>query len=40
MDFLTNLELLSSTGLVGWLFEILGTAGNWADAAVDLIGLI
>lgn len=40
MEFLGNLETLSSTGIVGFLFSTLELAGDWAGAAADLIGLL
>ena len=39
-DFLANLVDLSSTGLVGTIFEILEPAGKWAESAVKLAGLL
>lgn len=40
MEFLNGLQVLSSTGLIDFIFETLGTAGDWAGAAADLIGLL
>lgn len=40
MEFLNGLQTLSSTGLIGFLFDTLETAGDWAGAASDLIGLL
>ncbi|MDR7330322.1 porin [Corynebacterium guangdongense] len=40
MEFLDNLQTLSSTGIIEWLFDNLEVAGDWADAAVDLAGLL
>lgn len=34
------LDILSSYGLLGYVFEFLGTAGTWADAVSKLIGLV
>ena len=39
-DFLTNVSVLSSTGLFGEIFTLLGTAGGWADNVAKLIGLL
>lgn len=40
-DFFGSWEGLSSEGsLVGSLVKLLGTAGDWAGAAADLIGLV
>lgn len=40
MEFLGTWNTLSSEGLVGALVELLGSAGEWAGAAADLIGLV
>lgn len=40
MDFVDNLVTLSSTGIVEFIFTTLESAGTWAGAAVDLIGLV
>lgn len=40
IDFLGNVSVLSTTGLVGSLFGLLGTAADWADNVVKLIGLL
>lgn len=40
MEFLDNLQALSSEGLIGFLFTTLEAAGDWAGAAADLIGLL
>lgn len=40
MEFLNGLEALSSEGIIGFAFDILGAAGDWAGAAVDMIGLL
>lgn len=37
--FLENVSTLSSTGLFGSIFGLLGQAGNWADAVAKLLGL-
>lgn len=39
-DFLGNVSVLSSTGLIGSIFTLLGTAGGWADNVAKLIGLL
>ena len=39
-DFFGSWSTLSSDGLFGSLIELLGTAGDWAGAASDLIGLV
>ena len=39
-NFLENLVNLSSTGLAESFFAIVSVAGDWADAAVDLAGLL
>lgn len=38
-NFLTEVSTLSSTGLFGEIFTLLGTAGTWADAVSKLLGL-
>lgn len=38
--FLTNVSNLSSDGLFGALFDVLGTAAGWADNVAKLIGLL
>ena len=40
IDFLGNVSVLSTTGLIGSLFGLLGTAGDWADNVAKLIGLL
>ena len=40
IDFLGNVSNLSSTGLIGSLFDVLGTAAGWADNVAKLIGLL
>ncbi len=39
LGFLSDLSTLSSTGLIGSIFDLLGTAANWADAASKILGL-
>ena len=39
-DFLGNVSVLSSTGLFGAIFGLLGTAAGWADNVAKLIGLL
>lgn len=39
-DFLTNVSVLSSTGLFGSIFDLLKTAGDWADNVAKLVGLL
>ncbi|EEW51117.1 hypothetical protein HMPREF0290_0311 [Corynebacterium efficiens YS-314] len=39
-DFLANVSNLSSTGLVGTVFGLLKTAGDWADNVAKLLGLL
>lgn len=39
-EFLTNLGTLSSTGLVGEIFNFLDASSDWAGAVADLIGLL
>lgn len=40
MEFFASWNTLSSEGIVGSLFGILETAGDWAGAAASLIGLV
>lgn len=40
IEFLGNVSELSSEGLIGSLFSLLGSAGNWADNVAKLIGLL
>ena len=40
IDFLGNVSVLSTPGLIGSLFGLLGTAGDWADNVAKLIGLL
>ncbi|ALP51103.1 PorA family porin [Corynebacterium glutamicum] len=39
-EFLTDLSVLSSTGLIGSAFSFLGDSADWAGAVADLIGLL
>ncbi|OKX84749.1 PorA family porin [Corynebacterium glutamicum] len=39
-EFLTNLGILSSNGLVGEIFKFLDASSDWAGAVADLIGLV
>lgn len=40
MDFLDSWSGLSSDGLFGYVFDFLATAGDWAGAVSDLMGLL
>lgn len=40
VEFLDNVNTLSSTGLVSELFGFLATSGKWAGAVADLLGLV
>ncbi len=40
IDFLGNVSTLSSEGLVGEIFGFLATAGDWAGAVSNLLGLL
>ncbi|MGP6174652.1 PorA family porin [Corynebacterium sp. A21] len=39
-DFLDTWSAASSEGIFGALFPILDTAGSWAGAVADLMGLL
>lgn len=39
-EFLSDLSVLSGTGLIGEIFTFLGDSGKWAGAVADLIGLL
>lgn len=40
VDFLDNVNTLSSTGLFGAIFGFLAASGDWAGAVADLLGLV
>ncbi|AGN20233.1 porin [Corynebacterium glutamicum MT] len=40
LEFLGDLSVLSSTGLIGSLFTFLDASSDWAGAVADLIGLV
>ncbi|MFW8623557.1 PorA family porin [Corynebacterium glutamicum] len=39
-EFLTDLSVLSSTGLIGSAFSFLDSSADWAGAVAKLIGLL
>ncbi|AGT06428.1 porin [Corynebacterium glutamicum MB001] len=39
-EFLGNLDVLSGSGLIGYVFDFLGASSKWAGAVADLIGLL
>ncbi|WP_053545700.1 PorA family porin [Corynebacterium deserti] len=40
LEFLNDLSVLSSNGLIGEIFTFLGDSADWAGAVADLIGLV
>ncbi|OKX87370.1 PorA family porin [Corynebacterium glutamicum] len=40
LEFLTDLSVLSSTGLIGSVFSFLDSSADWAGAVAKLIGLL
>ncbi|WP_179129730.1 PorA family porin [Corynebacterium pacaense] len=39
-DFLENWTALSNEGIIGSIFDLLGSAADWADAVAELLGLV